>query len=135
MNYRAKALGILVSLNLYITSVIGYHQGEQSGTSISIPTYEDPVSSALYLIIPGLLTFFAVQQVAERKLGQSWKAEPARKYSTITGLILTGILLISPVFHSLSHIRIELYAFGLLALAAVALGANQWEEVSEKLPI
>jgi len=135
-DFSAKIMYLLTFLNLSLFSVAGSHDGNRSGATISMPSYEEPVSFILYLVLPGALAFFAIQQPLERKLDGRWhRDEPARKYSSIVAGLTTLFLAISPIFHSFSVLNSFVYT-GFLGLAAlIALTGYKWDEVSEKLPI
>jgi len=138
MEFRlySKLLAILTFLNLSLSSSLAYHNEQHSsGGSISIPSYSEPVSFVLYLALPGILGFLAIQQPLEKKLEGRWRRnEPARKYSSIVALLVILTALIS-VFHSLPELNTIAYSVVLGVLAIIAVGANKWEEVSERLPV
>ena len=134
--FSAKVMYLLTFLNLSLFSVAGSHDGNRSGATISVPSYEDPVSFMLYLALPGALLFFAIQQPLERKLDGRWhRDEPARKYSSVVAGIMTLFLVISPVFHSFSGINPFVYAGLLVLVSLIGLTGYKWTEVNEKLPI
>lgn len=136
-NFGVKIVSLITFLNLSAFSAAAYHsENNNSGTAVSIPSYADPSEFLLYLALPGILSFLAVQQPIEKKLGNKWRRnEPARKYSSIIAGIVVLTALISPVFHSFPNLGNAAYFSFLGLLILVSLSSNKWDLIKEKLPV